>query len=83
MESPQCIKVEDFSLINGHHAQPIKVSLRAVKAGKISESIKFKIFDALVLEVKVFAACRSSSIRSKKLGNLNSTRDFKNEGKFY
>jgi hypothetical protein len=67
----------------GHRSQVFKIYLRAVKAGKILETVNFKIFEGLNVEVKVFANARSSSIRAKKIGNLNSSRDLRSEFRPY
>ena len=83
IEEPQNIKIEGNPYVEGHKSQTFKVTLRAVKSGKIAEIIPFRIFDGLCIDIKVFATCRSASIRAKKLCTLNSSRDGKNDIKLY
>ena len=74
VEPTSNLAIEGNTKIQAHRSQTLKVILRAVKSGKIAETISFKIFEGLSIDIKIFATCRSSSIRSKKLGTLNSTR---------
>ena len=82
IEHPHIIRVEGQMTIKGHHSEKYKVYLRSVRAGKISDMILFKLFEGLVLEVKVFATCRSASIRAKKY-NSSSSRELKGKNELY
>jgi hypothetical protein len=73
-ENSELIKIEASPVLKPRSSQIARVTLRAVKAGNINEVAKIKLFEGLFLEIKIFAACRSSSIRAKKLTNLNSSR---------
>ena len=71
------LKVEMSTMIKAHSSLTVKITLRMVKSGQYAEIIKINIFDGLFLEVKVFAQCRASSIRAKKLVNMNSARELR------
>ena len=60
--------------MRGRHSEVFNVHLHTVRIGKIAKVIVLKLFEGLAIEVKVFATCRSSSIRAKKINNLHSNR---------
>jgi hypothetical protein len=76
-ENMDGVRVEMSSIVKAHSSQTVKITLRMVKSGQYAETIKINIFDGLFLEVKVFAQCRASSIRAKKLVNMNSARELR------
>lgn len=76
-QNPEGIRVEMSSIVKAHSNQAVKITLRMVKSGPYAEILKINIFDGLFLEVKVFAQCRASSIRAKKLVNMNSARELR------
>jgi len=69
--------VQGPSIIRAHHNETFTVNLRAVKIGKINESVHFWIFEGLQLEVKIFGVCKGASIRAKKIINMNSARELR------
>lgn len=79
----ELVKVEAKPILKPRSTQKVQFTLRAIKAGNIIETVRINVFQGLWIQVKIFASCRSSSIRAKRLTNLNSSRDLRKDVPLY